>query len=61
LDTRTATVSVSVSVDNAGLRRMRIERNEIIVRRNQELTRMVAAHTQTVGRFLEKCRSRAAS
>ena len=56
VDSTSGTVSVDVSVDRASLRLMRIDRNEIIVRRNRAQWLRARAHVDVVRRFLREQR-----
>ena len=54
VDSTTGAVSVDVSVDRASLRLMRIDRNEVIIRRNRALCLRAGAHVDVVRRFLRE-------
>ena len=53
VDSTSGAVSVDVSVDRASLRLMRIDRNEIIVRRNRAMCLRASAHVDIVRRFIQ--------
>jgi hypothetical protein len=61
VDAGTGVVSVDVGVDRRSLRLMRIDRNEVIFRRNQALSIEVGAHVDVVRRFLAELRSASAA
>ena len=61
VDSTSGTVSVDVSVDRASLRLMRIDRNEIIVRRNRAQWLRARAHVDVVRRFLWEHRKTSAA
>ena len=53
VDFTSGAVSVDVTVDRTSLRLMRIDRNEIIVRRNRAMYVRAREHVDVVKRFLQ--------